>query len=271
MRAGSGAGRWSAMWKRLGTGSAVGLLAALLARDLDLPTLVSYPGDRLPLLLPLVALGVLAWRTRLQWLFAAGTLALALVWGVVALSPVSLWMVADLERRDPPRACDAVFVLASRLQVDGEPTTAAMARLVHALGLLGEGRSDRLILSELAPPAPSYAVPARALMGRLGLAQELVTVGPVRNTRDEAVAVASLCRRRGWRRILVVTSPYHARRASGALEREGIEVVSSPAGEPRFDLETLDRPEERLEAFGALLHEHVGIWVYRSRGWIAAR
>jgi hypothetical protein len=38
--------------------------------------------------------------------------------------------------------------------------------------------------------------------------------------------------------------------------------------ETRFDLETLDRADDRLIAFGSLIHERVGLWVYRRRGWI---
>jgi uncharacterized SAM-binding protein YcdF (DUF218 family) len=107
-------------------------------------------------------------------------------------------------------------------------------------------------------------------MARLRLEGDVLSVGPVRSTRDEALAVAALCRERGWRRVLVVTSPTHSRRASLALEREGVVAVSSPSVETRFDLETLDRPAERLKAFGSLTHECVGLWIYGRRGWLPA-
>jgi uncharacterized SAM-binding protein YcdF (DUF218 family) len=161
-----------------------------------------------------------------------------------------------------------VFVLASRIQDDGEMTSAAMARLLHGLELIGEGHARVLILSEMHSPVPSYAAPARTLMGRLGLRAELLAVGPVWNTREEAVEVGRLCRTRGWKRLLVVTSPPHSRRAAAAFEREGLEVLSSPAVETRYDLETLLAPSDRLLAFGGIVHERVGLWVYARRGWI---
>jgi uncharacterized SAM-binding protein YcdF (DUF218 family) len=105
-------------------------------------------------------------------------------------------------------------------------------------------------------------------MAHLGLEHELLTVGPVRSTREEALLVAKLFRERGMRRVLLVTSPTHSRRAAAAFERERLEVVSSPATETRFDLERLSEPDERLFAFGTLLHERVGLQVYRWRGWI---
>ena len=91
---------------------------------------------------------------------------------------------------------------------------------------------------------------------------------PVTNTRDEAKLVAEMFRLEGWRTVIVVTSPTHSRRASASLEREGLDVVSSPSVETRFDLETLDRPGERLMAFGALTHERLGLLWYRFKGWV---
>ena len=46
-------------------------------------------------------------------------------------------------------------------------------------------------------------------------------------------------------------------------------VVRVPAVETRFDLETLDRPLERIALFSQVLHERLGTWIYRRRGWMA--
>ena len=254
--------------RRLAPGLAVGAAAALLARDLDLPTLVSYWGDRAPLVAGAAIVLALLWTTRLRALVAVLTATLGSAWLVVAFTPLTAWMATDLPRRDAETQADAVFVLASRVQDDGDLTSTALSRLVHALELLGQDKAPRLVLSELPPPYAACAPAARTLMAHLGLKHELLTVGPVRSTRDEALSVAKLFRERGWRRILLVTSPTHTRRAAGAFEREGLEVVSSPAPEARFDLERLSEPDDRLFAFGTLLHERVGIQFYRGRGWI---
>jgi hypothetical protein len=49
-----------------------------------------------------------------------------------------------------------------------------------------------------------------------------------------------------------------------------VKVISSPCPESRYDLEYLGRVESRLQAFGAVLHERVGLWVYARRGWVTA-
>jgi len=249
-------------------GLALGAAVGFVSKDLGLTSLVSYWGDRSLLVLAGAALGALLWGAQFRRVVTAGALAGGFLWLAVAFTPLSAQLAAGLTRRDPPERADAVFVASSSLHPDGEPTPPAESRLLHGLELLGEARAPRLILSELRPPHPSYAAVARKLMANLGLDQELLTVGPVATTREEALRLGALFKDRGWRKVLLVTSPTHSLRASLAMEHEGLSVVSDPAVETRFDLERLDRPDDRLAAFGSVIHERLGTWVYRWRGWI---
>jgi uncharacterized SAM-binding protein YcdF (DUF218 family) len=249
------------------TGAALGALLGFLALELNVAGLVSFSGDAAFLVVAGALLGMLAWPTRARGLLAATLAVASFAWVLVAFGPVSAWLAEGLPRRDPLRKADAVYVLSSRLQRDGEPTTEALSRLLHGVGLVASSYAPRLILSEQ-PRMRPYAPVAREWLSRLKVDTELLTVGPVTNTREEAKLVGEMFRLRGWRTVLVVTSPTHSRRAGAALEREGIDVVSSPAVETRFDLETLDRPGERLLAFGALTHERLGLLFYRWKGWV---
>lgn len=253
----------------LAVGFAVGGLIGLLALELDLATLVSYWESRAPLAVVVALACALLWRTRLKALLVLVAAGLSALWLAVAFTPLCARLADGLVRRDQVEPADAVFVFGSSLQLDGDPMPEAMSRLLHALELLSEGQAPRLVLSELPSPKASYAPVARTLMRRLHLEREVIGVGPVTNTRDEAVAVGALVRQQGWKRLLAVTSPAHTRRACAALEREGVAVLSSPAVETRFDLERLERPDDRLRAFGTILHERVGLWVYGRRGWIS--
>jgi uncharacterized SAM-binding protein YcdF (DUF218 family) len=105
-------------------------------------------------------------------------------------------------------------------------------------------------------------------MEATGVKAELVVLAYAENTRDEARAVSTLARQRGFKLVLLVTSPIHSRRASAALEKEGVTVVSSPSVETRFDLDTLDTWTDRLAAFGSVMHERLGLWMYARRGWV---
>jgi len=248
----------------------VGALAGSLARDLDLVGALSIWGDTTISVVLLALTGALLWRTSLRPIVAAGTVGLGLLWSAVAFTPLSGRLAVGLVRADPIAPADAVLVLGSRLQKDSDLTPQAESRLLRALELLAEGHAPRLILTEQPPAHVLYATSARRLMKSFQLDRELVTVGPTHNTHDEALAVAELCRSRGWTRLLVVTSPTHTGRACPTVERQGIAVVCVPAVETRFDLETLDRPLERIALFSQVLHERLGGWVYRRRGWIGS-
>ena len=131
-----------------------------------------------------------------------------------------------------------------------------------------DGLAPRLIISELPKGFPTQRPFAENLLARFMPEVELVVLGPVRNTHDEAVLAAEYMRARGLKRVILTSSPTHTFRGAALLEALGVEVMATPARETRFDLERLDRPEERLSAFGSITHERLGLIVYRSRGWI---
>jgi uncharacterized SAM-binding protein YcdF (DUF218 family) len=253
---------------RVGVGLAAGSLAGLVAVDLNLPSLVSYWGDRSYLVPAAAVVGALLWLTPLRRLAGAAVALLAFVWLAIAFTPLTPCLAEGLVRRDPVESADAVFVYGSRVQEDGDPTSDAMSRLLKGVELVAEGRAPRLLVSEIAPPAGRYAPIARAWLDAFARRGEVVSVGRIRNTRDEALAVHRICRERGWTRVLAVTSPTHTRRAAAALERMGLTVVSVPSIETRFDLERLNRPGDRREAFAAIAHERLGYFVYARRGWV---
>jgi uncharacterized SAM-binding protein YcdF (DUF218 family) len=255
--------------RRLLTGLAIGGLAGLIAQDLGLASTVSFWGDPGPLVAVSAFVGAILWPSVLRHLVGSITAALALLWLVVAFTPLAAWLASDLARYDALVPADAIFVAASGIQQSGNFTPASMSRIVHGLELLSQGKAPALVVSDLQAPYPSYAEPVGALMNHLRIDREVLIVGPVANTRDEAVALGQLYRKRGWKRVIVVTSPYHSRRACSTVAHEGVDVVCSPSVETGFDVAHLDRSEERRHAFSSAIHEQIGLWVYRRRGWLA--
>ena len=262
-----GSGVGSERRRRAWFGLVAGVLAGFIAVDLDLASLISYWGDRTVLIPAAAFMGAAIWPTFLRRLAMAGLALLAGLWLAVAFTPLTIWMAEGLVRRDPIQAGDAVFVFASRVQMDGEPTTATMSRLLRGLELVGEGHSTELVVSEVRGGVRSKPI-AEDWVERFVPSARVTAVGPILNSHDEAVAVARLFRERGWTRVLAVTSPTHTRRASAALEAQGLEVIAVPAIETSFDLERLEFPGDRRESFSNLAHEHLGLIVYRYRGWI---
>jgi uncharacterized SAM-binding protein YcdF (DUF218 family) len=133
---------------------------------------------------------------------------------------------------------------------------------------MAAGRAPWLVVSEMSPPAGPHAPLARAWLAALARRGEVLQIGRIQNTHDEAEALARLARERGWKRVLAVTSPTHTLRAAATLEKQGLAVIAVPAVETNFDLERLYHPGDRRRAFAPIAHERVGLVVYRRRGWI---
>jgi uncharacterized SAM-binding protein YcdF (DUF218 family) len=216
-----------------------------------------------------VALGGLAALTRLRrWMWAGGAL-LAFATFVVAFTPVMPPHVRGLVRSDPLEPCDAVVVLSTTIWKDGGLTSTSQERLIRGYEVLRQGLAPRLVVTRLGLRQRSYVPTVRRQMERLGLDYPIDEAGEVvSDTHDEALAVKELADRRGWRRIILVSSPTHLRRAGAVFRKTGLEVLCSPCNEGSFDIESLADPNERLAAFRSWLHEVVGYEVYRLRGWL---
>jgi uncharacterized SAM-binding protein YcdF (DUF218 family) len=248
-------------------GCVFGALAGFINRDLDLPALVSFEHPQEPLVLLAAVVGALVGITRFRWLLGVAAIALTLLWAVVAFTPLSGWLAHGLARREIAEPADAVFVSFAGLRPGAQRMLEARTRALHGAELVARRKGSTLVVAE-SSLLPSVAT-ARNMMSRLGVGGEALVAGRADNTREEAVALGDLARQKGWKRVLVVTSPIHSRRASQAMEHEGVTVVSTPSRESRFDLDNLDTSVDRLAAFGSVIHERLGIFVYARRGWLA--
>lgn len=167
-----------------------------------------------------------SWSARLKGktrtLIALLVLTVAVVIGFHR--PILYWMGQRLVVRDVVHRADAIVVLAGE---KGE-------RVDHGVDLLRKGYAPLLVMSG----GPSEAgVPLARLMKeqaeRAGVpAASIVTEDESLDTGEDARYTLRLARQRGWRSIILVTSPYHARRAlklfRAVYAPAGIEVVSCP-------------------------------------------
>lgn len=109
-----------------------------------------------------------------------------------------------------------------------------MDRPLEAVDLYKEGYAPRIVLTYRMPEAsfavlaargvvfPDEADETRDLLIRLGIPADAIILPPRvhDNTAQEAQTFRELAEKGGWRRIIVVTSRYHLRRAGFAMRRE---------------------------------------------------
>jgi uncharacterized SAM-binding protein YcdF (DUF218 family) len=111
------------------------------------------------------------------------------------------------------------------------------------------------------------AISARVAIARGIPAASIIVTAEVGNTADEARAVAALMRERGWKKIILVTSSWHMRRAARSFRKAGVDVVPFPVdyqidpGEPITLLDFLPRAGG-LHHTETALREWCGILFY---------
>jgi len=149
----------------------------------------------------------------------SSTTAVAFALAAVFADEPAFYLIA----RDPLRPADAVLVLA------GDPSyerTSSGARLVLA------GDVRLLIVTGGEPGPGDSAESLRDVALGLGVPPEAIRMEQVsRSTHESLVAVRPILERENVRRLVLVTSPYHQRRALWAARRTltGVEIVSRPA------------------------------------------
>ena len=79
--------------------------------------------------------------------------------------------------------------------------------------------------------------------------------------------VREILDRQGWRQILLVSSPYHMRRALLVWQKAAPHVTVIPAPAPGSQFYAHDRGAS-LEQIRGILQEYLAIAAYLWRGWI---
>lgn len=91
-----------------------------------------------------------------------------------------------------------------------------------------------------------------------------------RTTYENARNSAVILQQRGIHRILLVTSAAHMPRAVASFEKQGLDVIPAPAMTPlsKHPVRELWAPRRAvLWNASQAIHEYIGLWVYRLRGW----
>jgi len=215
------------------------------------------------------------WRAGFR-LLLLGSGACALLVAVVLFTPAMRVLHGGLVVAEAPQPADAIVVLGGGMHCGaGELEASSLSRLEKGLELWRAGYAPRLTLSDTVGEifgdvrCPSLGqVAERRVQALFGLeGPEVVLLPQMRTTRTEAMAVARLAQERGWSGVLLVTTPAHSRRASGAFRKLGLSVVSVVSSESRFDV-ALQAPADRLQALTPLVREYLGLLLYRLRGWL---
>jgi uncharacterized SAM-binding protein YcdF (DUF218 family) len=169
---------------------------------------------------------------------------------------------------EPPQPADCIVVFAGGVGESGKAGGGYQERVKQAADLYRQGFARHLVFSSGYVFAFPEAKIMRALATDNGVpasAIELETQAV--NTHDNVVLSKRILDAHGWRRALLVSSPYHMRRALLTWRRAapGIAAVATPT--PVSQFYTHDRGAS-LEQMRGIAQEYAAIVAYWWRGWI---
>ncbi len=190
-----------------------------------------------------------------RFLFA-GLLALAVGLGVAVSEAPAHWLAVE----NPLEPADAVLVMTGDV---GFERTKAAARLVR------DGEARLLVLTGGEPWPGDSAASLRETALHEGVPGERIRFeNQSADTRESLVNVVPILREEGVRTLILVTSPFHQRRACLAARRAlpGLRIVNRPV---RTRPWPPVRPWWRDAATrGIVFREYAKLVYYGLRGWI---
>jgi uncharacterized SAM-binding protein YcdF (DUF218 family)/glycosyltransferase involved in cell wall biosynthesis len=189
-------------------------------------------------------------------------------YGVLFETPFVWWAAEPLRMAETPHQADAIVVFAGGVGESGKAGGGYQERVRRAVELYREGHARRLVFSSGYAFAFAEAEVMRELATNLGVPDDAIVLETrAASTLDNVVFTSRILEGEGRRSALLVTSPYHSRRAvlTWRAQAPAIRVTPVPASQSQFYAH--DRGAS-LEQIRGILHEYKAIAAYWWRGWI---
>lgn len=215
------------------------------------------------------------WEKVLQRLYRAGrrrigwTAATALVGYVLVFQTPLLWTLASpLQIVDVPRKADVIAVFAGGVGESGRAGGGYQERVQHAANLYLAGYSSHLVFSSGFVFAFQEAEVMRDLAVALGVPPDAIILErQASSTYENVIYTRDIMIVNNWEQLLVVSSPYHMRRAMLTWRKQApsFQVVSTPVSESQY---YAHERTASLEQIRGIVWEYAAIVVYWWRGWL---
>jgi uncharacterized SAM-binding protein YcdF (DUF218 family)/glycosyltransferase involved in cell wall biosynthesis len=215
------------------------------------------------------------WDVRLRRTYRAArqrtvslAAALLIAYLVIFQTPL-VWLAAEpLKVTDAPRKADAIVVFAGGVGESGQAGGGYQERVKQAVDLYRQGYAPRMIFSSGFVFAFQEAEVMKSLAVANGVPERAILLEKqAANTRDNVVLSDRILQAQGWRSILLVSSPYHMRRALLVWRRAAPDVEVTPTPVPQSQFYAHQRGASLAQIRG-LVQEYAAIAVYWWRGWL---
>jgi uncharacterized SAM-binding protein YcdF (DUF218 family)/glycosyltransferase involved in cell wall biosynthesis len=179
------------------------------------------------------------------------------------------WCAGPLKLDAVPRSADAIVVFAGGVGESGKAGGGAQERLKKAVDLFKAGEARYLVLSS----GYVYSFREADVMRALAIDQgvpvgQIVLEERATNTYQNVKFVDEILKDHRWRSILLVSSPYHMRRALLVWRKVDPDVLVIPAPPEQSQFYDHPRSGATLEQIRGIAQEYLAIFAYWRRGWV---
>ncbi len=180
-----------------------------------------------------------------------------------------VWFLANpLKLSEVPKKADAIVVFGGGVGETGSPGKSTIERARYASELYHEGYADKIIFSSgytyIYNDAENMKILAFSMGVPLG---DIILEQGANSTYENVLLSKKILDGHNWDSILLVSSPYHMRRAQLVFNKWDRErkVIFSPVEKSEF----YDRQRGvTIEQIRAIMHEYLGVLYYWFRGYI---
>jgi uncharacterized SAM-binding protein YcdF (DUF218 family) len=194
--------------------------------------------------------------------------AVAAVFFALFYTPAVWWAASPLYLSEPPRAVDAIVVFGGGVGESGEAGGGYQERVVAAVDLYRAGYARAIVFSSGFRFAMREAEVMRDLAIANGIPAEAISLEDrAANTHENVMFSDAILQKHGWKSVLLVSSPYHMRRAmlTWRAAAPGVTVVPTPVRQSLFYSHTSGASLRQIDG---ILKEYIAIALYWYRGWI---
>ncbi|NQU73225.1 MAG: YdcF family protein, partial [Candidatus Omnitrophica bacterium] len=183
-------------------------------------------------------------------------------------TPFMWFLTGPLKISQVPQKADVIVVFGGGVGETGSPGKSTIERARYAAELYNEGYADKIIFSSGYFYIYNDAENMKLIALSMGVPERNIILEQKANSTYENVVFSkAILDKNKWDSILLISSPYHMRRAYFVFNKwkNDIEVTYTPVKICQFYY----RPEGlKLSQIKAIVHEYLGIAYYWFKGYI---
>ncbi len=184
-----------------------------------------------------------------------------------------VWSIAEpLNISEAPRKADCIVVFGGGVGESGKAGQGYEERVGYAVELYKKGYADRLIFSSGYMYVFKETLVMKGLAISLGVPERAVILeDAARNTYENVAFTKKILDREKWKKILLVSSPYHMRRVSLVFDKiaKDVQVTYTPLPQSSFYSHVkrgVFHKQIDLRQIKGIVHEYLAIIYYYLNG-----